>query len=99
MNAGIRYQRDVYWAHQRTRQIAELLGFDRQQPPRLATAVSEIARKCLPVRQRGAGGVLRGRRHGAHISDKGPRIAKVDEILGGRYSAKTRMGWGSWGRG
>ncbi len=40
-------EHDVVVARQRARQIAELLGFDRQDQTRIATAVSEIARNAF----------------------------------------------------
>ena len=43
-HVAIRSERDLVYARQRTRLIAELLGFDRNDQTRLSTAVSEIAR-------------------------------------------------------
>lgn len=43
----IQYEQDVVQARQRTREIAEQLGFDTQDRARLATAVSEIARNAF----------------------------------------------------
>ena len=43
----IRYEQDVVLTRQRTRQIAELLGFDTTAQTRIATAVSEIARNAF----------------------------------------------------
>ena len=43
----IRYEQDVVMARGRTRQIAELLGFDTQAQTRIATAVSEISRNAF----------------------------------------------------
>lgn len=40
----IRFEQDVVMTRSRTRQIAELLGFDTQDQTRIATAVSEISR-------------------------------------------------------
>lgn len=43
----IRYEQDVVLTRQRTRQIAELLGFNVTEQTRMATAVSEIARNAF----------------------------------------------------
>ena len=47
MTVAIRYEQDVVLARQRTRQIAQYLGFDSQDQTRLATAVSELARNAF----------------------------------------------------
>jgi len=49
----IRFEQDVVQARQKARQIAGLLGFDRNDQTRISTAVSEIARNAL---QFGGGG-------------------------------------------
>jgi len=41
------FEQDVVLTRQRTRQIAELLGFDAQDQTRIATAVSEISRNAF----------------------------------------------------
>ena len=43
----IRFEQDVVMTRGRTRQIAELLGFDTQAQTRIATAVSEISRNAF----------------------------------------------------
>lgn len=43
----LRIEQDVVMARSRTRQIAELLGFDTQDQTRIATAVSEISRNAF----------------------------------------------------
>ena len=40
----IEQERDVVVSRQRARRLAELLGFDKREQTRIATAVSEIAR-------------------------------------------------------
>src|SRR3569832_1702970 len=49
----IRLEQDVVMTRQRTRQLAELLGFETQDQTRLATAVSEIARNAFQYAGRG----------------------------------------------
>jgi signal transduction histidine kinase/CheY-like chemotaxis protein len=102
LSLAIRYERDVVLARQRARQIAELLGFDAQDQTRIATAVSEIARNAFTY----AGGgrvefVLEGTTAPqvfvVRISDEGPGIANLAEILAGHYRSATGMGLGILG--
>ncbi|MPZ76273.1 MAG: response regulator [Deltaproteobacteria bacterium] len=95
----IQYEHDVVLARQRARQIAALLGFDNQDQTRLATAVSELARNAFAYA--GAGKVefqIEGRAAPqlflVRISDDGPGIANLKEILDGRYHSQTGMGLG-----
>ena len=93
-------EHDVVLARQRARQIAAALGFDITEQTRIATAVSEIARnaysvrrrrprRCSPSRARTAPQVLT-----IAVSDKGPGIARLDEVLSGSYRSETGMGLG-----
>ena len=95
----IQAESDVVVVRQRARRIAELLGFERQDQTRIATAVSEIARNAFSY----AGG---GRAEFAidpsrtpqcfriRISDKGDGIADLESILDGRYRSQSGMGLG-----
>lgn len=76
---------DIVLVRKRTRRVAELLGFDRQDQTRITTAVSELARNAFEY----AGGgqaEFRVRDDGsAHvfeimIRDKGPGIADLDAV-------------------
>src|SRR5262249_51747183 len=88
---------DLVLARQRARRIAALLGFDTQDQTRIATAVSEIVRNALQY----AGG---GRAKFAvdqevpslvvTISDEGPGIDHLPDILDGSYRSSTGMGMG-----
>ncbi|HEX4408789.1 MAG TPA: ATP-binding protein [Xanthobacteraceae bacterium] len=90
---------DVVAVRQRARRIAELLGFERQDQTRIATAVSEIARNAFGY----AGG---GRAEFAvelegpsqsfciRISDKGKGIPNLQPILDGEYRSPSGMGLG-----
>ena len=94
-------EHDVVLARQRARQIALQLGLDGQDQVRVATAVSELARNAF---QYAGGGkieylivtepepllVVR-------ITDRGPGIANLDDVLEGRYESKTGMGLGILG--
>src|SRR5689334_11916191 len=93
---------DVVTVRQRAHRLAELLGFERQDQTRIATAVSELARNAFSY----AGG---GRAEfildpaptpqvfHVRISDKGPGIADVQTILDGQYRSKSGMGLGILG--
>ena len=90
---------DVVAARQRARQLAALLRFDAQDQTRIATATSEIARNAL--RYAGSGRVEfaieghdRPQALWIRVSDTGPGIAALDEILRGRYHSSTGMGLG-----
>jgi signal transduction histidine kinase/CheY-like chemotaxis protein len=98
---AIRYEHDVVMARQRARQIASLLGFDIHDQVRIATAVSEIARNAFRY-------VGNGKAEFAiqsspalslciRISDTGTGIARLDEVLSGRYVSQTGMGMGILG--
>jgi signal transduction histidine kinase/CheY-like chemotaxis protein len=90
---------DVVAVRQRAHRLAELLGFERQDQTRIATAVSELARNAFSYAGGGraefildptpAPQVFRVR-----ISDKGPGIADIQTILDGQYRSKSGMGLG-----
>src|SRR4030088_1416913 len=93
LSVRLQYEHDVVTARQRAKQIAELLGFDSQHQVRLVTAVSEIARNAFAY---AGGGKVEFSIEGAtspqifliRISDNGPGIPMLDEILEGRYQSK-----------
>ena len=99
LSVAIQFEHDTVTARQRARQIARLLGFDAQDQTRISTAVSEIARNAFNY---GGGGrveyLLEGRTAPQlfiiRITDNGPGILNLDEILEGRYQSKTGMGLG-----
>lgn len=94
----LRLEHDIVLARQRARQIASLLGFDRQDEVRIATAVSEIARNAYQYARQGKVefAVEEGGRPALviRVSDKGKGIEKLEEILCGAYKSKTGMGLG-----
>jgi signal transduction histidine kinase len=101
MSVEIRFEHDVVLARQRTRQIAETLGFENQDQVRLATAVSELARNAF---QYAGGGKVEFsltkdqiQSLQARVSDKGKGIPNIDSILNGQYVSKTGMGLGILG--
>ena len=95
----IRYEQDIVYARQRTRLIAELLGFDRNDQTRICTAVSEIARNAY---QYGGGGDIEFQVTQSEfpqlfmivVSDKGPGVKNLNVVLEGRYTSNTGMGIG-----
>jgi anti-sigma regulatory factor (Ser/Thr protein kinase) len=98
----IETEADVVVVRQRARHIAELLGFERQDQTRIATAVSEIVRNAFSY----AGGgraefmiepaetpqLLRIR-----VVDKGRGIPNLQSILDGQYRSQSGMGLGLLG--
>ncbi len=98
ISAEIRYENDIVAARQRARQIAGLLGFDLQDQTRIATAVSEMARNAYQYAKGGAVEFeLQGRSPQMFVitvRDQGPGIARLDDVLHGRYKSETGMGLG-----
>jgi signal transduction histidine kinase/CheY-like chemotaxis protein len=97
LSLTIHYEQDVVQARQRTRELAEQLGFDAQDQARLATAVSEIARNAF---QYAKGGTVEFYVAGnpqtflIRIQDRGMGIPHLAEVLEGRYISQTGMGLG-----
>lgn len=94
---------DVVLCRNRARAVAEALHFDKRQQVKIATAVSEIARNAFRYarKARATFFVLDHVVNGpssqslvASISDEGPGIGNLDEILAGTYRSKTGMGAG-----
>src|ERR1700733_6393100 len=91
-------ERDVVQARQRAREVAAELGLDNQDQIRLATATSEMARNAFRYARNGK--VLFSleleppQRLQVTISDSGPGILNLDEILEGRYRSSTGLGMG-----
>jgi signal transduction histidine kinase/CheY-like chemotaxis protein len=98
LTVAIRQEHDVVLARQRARQTAELLGFDTGDQVRLATAVSELARNAFQYATRGKlefsvrDGVPQALE--VLVTDEGPGIRNLKEILDGQYVSPTGMGLG-----
>src|SRR6201993_515092 len=94
----LRTERDVVQARQRAREFASVLGFDNQDQIRLATATSEIARNAFRYARNGQGtfSVVLDPPQALEVivSDSGPGISNLEEILDGRYESETGMGMG-----
>jgi len=91
---------DLVTARRRARQIAEALGFDRQDQTRIATVVSEMARNAVRYAR---GGRVEftldtddARLHIAVI-DSGGGIPHLQSVLDGIYRSETGMGLGILG--
>ncbi|MGE5835356.1 MAG: ATP-binding protein, partial [Acidobacteriota bacterium] len=99
VTVAIRQEHDVVAARQRSRLIAELLGFDKIDQTRIATAVSEIARNAFAY---AGGGRVEFTLEGSSppqlllitVTDRGPGIANVRAVLSGDYRSSTGMGIG-----
>jgi len=96
---SLHFEYDLVAARRRARQIAALLGFEEQDQTRIATVASEVARNAL--RYAGGGRLEFGidSRNGTTalcmtVTDRGPGIANLDDVLSGRYESTTGMGVG-----
>lgn len=90
---------DLVVCRQRAGQIAELLGLERLDQTRLATAVSEIARNAFTYA--GSGSAAFSLEHvksetwlTVTVTDEGPGIVELDRVLSGAYRSRTGMGLG-----
>src|ERR1700684_94613 len=95
----IESESDVVAVRQRARRIAELLGFERQDQTRIATAVSELARNAYSYAKGGRAEFILDPAPSPQvfhvkISDKGPGITDIQTILDGQYRSKSGMGLG-----
>ncbi|MDE2064327.1 MAG: response regulator [Bradyrhizobium sp.] len=98
----IENEADVVTVRQRAHRLAELLGFERQDQTRIATAVSELARNAFSYAGGGRAEFILDPASAPQtfyvkISDKGPGIADVQTILDGQYRSKSGMGLGILG--
>ncbi|WP_441235777.1 ATP-binding protein [Bradyrhizobium sp. 930_D9_N1_4] len=99
MAVPIETEGDVVAVRQRAHRVAELLGFERQDQTRIATAVSELARNAYGYAGNGrAEFVLDAsivpQRFVIRICDKGPGITNLQIILDGQYRSQSGMGLG-----
>lgn len=98
LTVELRFEHDLVLARQRARQIAELLGFDGQDQNRITTAVSEIARNAFQYAGGGRIDFSIAQAEPAallvRISDRGPGIDQLEQVISGRYRSRTGMGQG-----
>ena len=94
-------ERDVVQARQRAREIAAELGLDNQDQIRLATATSEMARNAFRYARSGkvtfALELEPPQSLQVTVSDTGPGIPNLAQILAGRYRSETGLGMGILG--
>jgi signal transduction histidine kinase/CheY-like chemotaxis protein len=96
----LREQQDVVLCRQRARAIAGMVGVESAEQVRIATAVSEIARNAVEYAQAGLAEFsleLPAGNFVITVSDCGPGIASLEEILGGTYRSPTGLGCGITG--
>src|SRR5580658_2559551 len=102
LKVTIATEMDVVDARKRALRLARLLGFDNQSQAGIATAVSEIARNAFEY---GGGGQAEFHIVGATppqslevtVSDNGPGITDLDDILTGVRVSPTGLGLGLTG--
>jgi signal transduction histidine kinase/CheY-like chemotaxis protein len=98
---ALRTERDVVQARQRARELAAELGLDNRDQIRLATATSEIARNAFRYARNGKVqfclNVDSPQSLEVIVTDSGPGIPNLDEILEGRYKSTTGLGMGILG--
>lgn len=94
----LRHERHVVHARQRARDIAALLGFEHQEQIRLATAASELARNAFRYATNGTVEFLvrdtTPQLFVISVTDSGPGIDNLSEILNGKYVSRTGLGRG-----
>ncbi|MFZ5788625.1 MAG: response regulator [Acidobacteriota bacterium] len=98
-SVSVRFEHDVVLARQRARQLATLLGFERQDQTRFATAVSEIARNAYMYAGGGKVEFLFDLRNQpqtllARVQDEGPGIGDLVGVLQGTFRSTTGLGQG-----
>lgn len=96
----LKYEPDIVAARQRARQIAALLSFDIQDQTRLATAVSEIVRNAFEYAGGGKVEFILEEKPALlsiRVSDRGPGIPRLSDVLTGQYVSRTGMGLGILG--
>ena len=98
LTIALRTETDVVQARQRARELAALLGFDNQDQIRLATATSEMARNAFRYARNGKvtfSAVMDvPQQFEVVVSDSGPGISNLEEILDGHYKSETGLGMG-----
>src|SRR5580698_4571054 len=94
----LRHERHVVHARQKAREIAAILGFEHQEQIRLATATSELARNAYRYAIEGrVDFLIRGGQPQLFeilVTDAGPGIGNLSDILDGRYVSRTGLGKG-----
>ncbi|MDQ6629178.1 MAG: ATP-binding protein [Pseudomonadota bacterium] len=102
VSVAIKAEFDVVASRQRARQIAALCGFTAQDQVRIATAVSELARNAFQYASGGKVDFLIDADPSPqvlliNVSDDGPGIRNLAQIVEGAYRSTTGMGLGILG--
>jgi signal transduction histidine kinase/DNA-binding response OmpR family regulator len=99
LTLALHHDQDVVTARHRAAELGQLLGFDTSEQTRVATAVSEIVRNAF--RYATGGNVTFGvdseskpQRLIVQVTDQGPGIPRLEDVLAGRYQSPTGMGMG-----
>jgi signal transduction histidine kinase len=95
----IRSENDVVGARQMARRFAEFSGFQHRDQTRLATAVSELARNAFAYAGSGVVEFLleldvSPQMCWCQVSDEGPGIENLEDVLGGNLRSEPRLGLG-----
>ncbi|KJC35092.1 histidine kinase [Bradyrhizobium sp. LTSP857] len=95
----IENESDVVAVRQRAHRVADMLGFERQDQTRIATAVSELARNAYGYAGGGRAEFILDaattpQRFAIRICDNGPGIDNLQLILDGQYRSPSGMGLG-----
>ncbi len=99
LTLAIHHDQDVVTARHRAAYLGQLLGFDTSEQTRVATAVSEIVRNGFRYAvgasiSFGVEDEAKPQRLIVRVTDQGPGITHLDEVLAGRYQSGTGMGMG-----
>jgi len=99
LHVVIQHETDVVLVRQRARELSELLGFDKQDQTRIATAVSEIARNAYEYARGGSVdffimGSTPPQLLEIVVTDRGPGIAQLEQVLDGTHRSQTGLGVG-----
>lgn len=106
LTVPIRSEEDVVLTRQKARELAESLGFTGPLRTTVATAVSEIVRNAFRYAGGGTaefaivlqqpGTADRRQQHTflIEVTDRGPGIPNLDDVLAGRYRSSSGLGLG-----
>ena len=99
LSLALQHDQDVVTARTRAAQLGQMLGFDSSEQTRVATAVSEIVRNAFRYASGGSVAFAvdeeaKPQRLIVRVSDQGPGIAQLDDVLSGKYQSGTGMGLG-----
>jgi serine/threonine-protein kinase RsbT len=97
----IKREQDIVTARQSAREAASQLGFGTIDQSRIATAVSELTRNVIRYATDGAGDIVirevagdRGVGLEIVVSDEGPGIADIEQVMQDGFTSGQGMGLG-----